>query len=428
MRTDEALHFLVRTEERRRLAMRATTVLNKLLALQGLWVRDFGLNAEARELYFYVVPRLRVSRCGCCGEKVKRHHDGTWRSWRHLDLFGWTCYLRYFIRRVKCPRCGVRTEEVPWADPGSRFTRAFEQEVAWFAQRCDLSAVAEHFRISWATVRNLVHRVVTEEWDGDRRLDGLRVIGVDEISYRRHHKYLTVVVDHLTGRVVWAGKDRKVKTLLRFFRQLGPERAAQLEAISADMWEPYLIVLRRKAPQAAVIFDRFHIVRHLNEAVTKVRVQLIRDADPQTRRDLKGTRFPVLKLPESRTSEDRQVLEEQVRGNRKLYRAMLLKDDFMDLYTYQKEGWARRFLTGWLRRAMYSKLEPIKKVARMIRNHLKGVLGWVRWRINNGRLEGMNNRIRLLSHRSFGLHSAEALISLVYLCCGGLELKSFHTK
>ena len=408
--------------------MRLTTVLNQLLALQGLWVRGIDLVADARELRIFVVPRWRISRCGGCGMRVKRCHDRTWRSWRHLDLFGWECYLRYAICRVVCPRCGIRTEQVPWAEPSRRFTRAFEQQVAWLAQRCDLSAVAEHFRISWATVRNIVHRVVVQEWDGDRSLDDLRIIGVDEISYRRHHKYLTVVVDHLGGRVVWAGKGRKAKTLLRFFRRLGPERTARLEAVSADMWAPYLAVLRKKAPQAAIIFDRFHIVRHLNKAVSKVRRQLVRDADPETRRDLRNTRFPVLKSPKSRTPADRRVLKDQVRGNRKLYRAMLLKDDFMDLYTYQREGWARRFLKGWMRRAMYSKIEPLKKVARMIRSHLEGVLGWVRWRINNGRLEGMNNRIRLLSHRSFGLHSAEALISLVYLCCGGLKLEPFHTK
>ena len=408
--------------------MRMTTVLNKLLAVQGLWVRSLEIFAEAGVLWLVVAPRWRISRCGGCGRKVWRRHDRKWRSWRHLDCFGQMTYLRYAIWRVRCRRCGVRTEQVPWAEVGGRFTRAFEQQVAWLAQRCDLTAVAEHFRISWATVRNILRRVVQTEWNGDRSLDGLRVIGVDEISYRRHHKYLTVVVDHLSGRVVWAGKDRKVKTLLRFFRQLGPERAAQLEAISADMWEPYLIVLRKKAPQARVIFDRFHIVRHFNDALTRVRQQLIRDADPQTRRSLKNTRFPVLKSPASRSAKDRRVLEEQVRANRQLYRAMLLKDDFMDLYTYRREGWAKRFLEGWLRRAMYSKIEPIKKVARMIRSHLDGVLGWVQWRISNGRLEGMNNRIRLLSHRSFGLHSAEALISLVYLCCGGIELQPFHTK
>lgn len=408
--------------------MRMATVLNKLLRGQGLWVRELRIQVEERSLWVLVEPRWRISRCGGCGRKAHRRHDRKWRSWRHLDLFGWRTYLRYAIWRVRCPRCGVRTEAVPWAEVGSRFTRDFEHQVAWLAQQCDLSAVAEYFRIPWSSVRNILQRVVERTWDGDGALEGLRVLGVDEISYRRHHKYLTVVVDHLTGRVVWAGKDRKVKTLLRFFKKLGPEQAAQLQAVSADMWEPYLIVLRKKAPQARVIFDRFHIVRHLNEALASVRAELVRTADPQTRRDLKNTRFPVLKLPQSRTPEDRRVLEEQVRGNRKLYRAMLLKDDFMDLYTYRREGWARRFLQGWLRRAMSSKIEPIKKVARMIRRHLDGVLGWVRWRISNGRLEGMNNRIRLLSHRSFGLHSAAALISLVYLCCGGLTLAPFHTK
>jgi transposase len=406
--------------------MRVTTVLNKWLGLQGLWVRGVRFHPEQREVWIEVVPRSRRSRCGGCGRRVAQRHDRSWRSWRHLEVFGLKTWLRYAIWRVRCPHCGVRTEQVSWARPGSRFTEPFEQEVAWLAQRTDLSAVAAYFRLSWRGVRSIVHRVVERCWNADRCLDGLRVIGIDEISYRRHHHYLTVVVDHLSGRVVWAGNGRKAKTLLRFFKQLGPERAAQLEAISVDMWKPYLQVVRKKAPQARVVFDRFHIVRHFNDAVNKVRRQLVQQLDGEARRDLKHTRFPLLKTPASRTPHDRRILEDQVRANRRLYRALLLKDDFMDLYTYRREGWARRFLDGWLYRALRSKLEPIKKVARMIRSHSDGVLGWVSWPISNGRLEGMNNRIRLLSHRSFGLHSAEALISLVYLCCGGLTLQRIH--
>lgn len=408
--------------------MRTTTVLNKLIGLQEVWVRDIRVWPDEQQLWVCVVPRWRVSRCGRCGAKARRRHDRAWRCWRHLNVFGWRCELRYAIWRVRCPTCGVVTEKVPWAEHGSRFTEPFEQQVAWMAQHCDLTAAAEYFRISWSTVRNLLHRVVERRWPGERALDGLEVIGIDEISYRRHHKYLTVVVDHLSGRVVWAGKDRKVKTLLRFFRQLGPERAARLQAISADMWEPYLIALRRKAPQARIIFDRFHIVRHLNEAVDQVRRQMVDQLEGEARKDVKNTKFPLLRARHRRSRSDRRALEEQARSNRPLYRGMLLKDDFMDLYTYKREGWARRFLKGWLHRAMRSRLEPIKKVARMIRSHLDGVLGWVTWQISNGRLEGMNNRIRLLSHRSFGLHSAEALISLVYLCCGGLQLSPFHGK
>jgi transposase len=181
--------------------MRMTTVLNKLLRMQGLWVRGLKIRWEQQELWVVVEPRWRVHRCGCCGRRARRRHDRAWRSWRHLDVFGWRCLLRYQVWRVRCPRCGVRTEKVPWAAAGSRFTRDFEQQVAWLAKRCDLTAVTEYFRVSWSSVRRIVDRVVERAWDADSALDGLRVIGVDEISYRRHHHYLTVVVDHASGRV-----------------------------------------------------------------------------------------------------------------------------------------------------------------------------------------------------------------------------------
>ncbi len=406
--------------------MRVTTLLNKLIALQGLWVRTFHLDVERSRLVLDVVPRKKRARCSGCGKRVRKNKDRAMRYWRHLDLFGVRTYLRYSIRRVVCRQCGIVKEQVPWASKGSRFTDSFEQEVAWLAQRVDLSMVEEYFRITWRSVRRIVQRTVLRHRDEQRQLDGLRMIGVDEISYRKRHKYLTVVVDHLSGRVVWAGKERKIKTLLRFFRALGAERAAKLEAVTMDMWEAFMTVVGRKAPQARIIFDRFHIVKHLNEAVDQTRRELIRPLKGKPRRDLKNTKFPLLKAKHNRTAKDRRVLREQVKANRTLYRAMLLRDDFMDLYTYKSETWAAKFLRNWINTAIRSKIEPIKRKARMIRKHFDGVLAWVTWRLSNGRLEGMNNKIRLLSHRSFGLHSAEALISLVYLCCGGIELQRIH--
>ena len=406
--------------------MRVTTLLNKLIGLQGLWVRTFHLDVEKSRLVLDVVPRKKRARCGGCGKRVRKNKDRAMRYWRHLDLFGVRTYLRYTIRRVVCRQCGIVKEQVPWASKGSRFTDSFEQEVAWLAQRVDLSMVEEYFRITWRSVRRIVQRTVLRHRDEQRQLDGLRMIGVDEISYRKRHKYLTVVVDHLSGRVVWAGKKRKIKTLLRFFRALGPERAAKLEAVTMDMWEAFMTVVGRKAPQARIIFDRFHIVKHLNEAVDQTRRELIRPLKGKPRRDLKNTKFPLLKAKHNRTAKDRRVLREQVKANRTLYRAMLLRDDFMDLYTYKSETWAAKFLRNWINTAIRSRIEPIKRKARMIRKHFDGVVAWVTWRLSNGRLEGMNNKIRLLSHRSFGLHSAEALISLVYLCCGGIELQRIH--
>lgn len=406
--------------------MRVTTLLNKLMGLQGLWVRTFHLDVEKSRLVLDVVPRTKRARCGGCGQRVRKNKDRARRYWRHLDLFGVRTYFRYSIRRVVCRQCGVVKEQVPWASKGSRFTDSFEQEVAWLAQRVDLSMVEEYFRITWRSVRRIVQRVVLQHRDEQRQLDGLRMIGVDEISYRKRHKYLTVVVDHLSGRVVWAGKERKIKTLLRFFRALGAERAAKLEAVTMDMWEAFMTVVGRKAPQARIIFDRFHIVKHLNEAVDETRRELLRPLKGKPRRDLKNTKFPLLKAKHNRTAKDRRVLREQVKANRTLYRAMLLRDDFMDLYTYKSETWAAKFLRNWINTAIRSRIEPIKRKARMIRKHFDGVVAWVTWRLSNGRLEGMNNKIRLLSHRSYGLHSAEALISLVYLCCAGIELQRIH--
>ena len=224
---------------------------------------------------------------------------------------------------------------------------------------------SHYFRVTWRSVRRIIQRVVAEQRDERRELDGLRVIGMDEISYRKRHKYLTVVIDHLSGRVVWAGKERKAKTLLRFFRKLGPQRAAELEAVSMDMWEPYITVVGKKAPQARVIFDRFHIVKHLNEAVDKTRRELVRELKGTARRNLKNTKFPLLKAKHNRSAKDKRVLREQVRANRRLCRAMLLRDDFMDLYTYKTETWAKKFLRGWLRRAMSSRIEPVKRAAKM---------------------------------------------------------------
>ena len=405
--------------------MRVTTVLNKLLGMQGVWVRKFEFEEEKKRIVLDVAARGKKRRCGRCGKGARRYRDRRARYWRHLDLFGMQTYLRSTVCRVECRRCGVITEEVEWAKPGSRFTRAFEQEVAWLAQRADLSAVAAQFRITWRSVRRIIETVVEERMGEDRWKD-LWLIGVDELGYRRHHSYLTIVVNHMSGKVVWVGKDRKAETLEKFFAELGPERAGQIDAVTMDMWEPYVTVIRQRAPQAERVYDRFHIVRHLNKAVDAIRWDLVRRLRGAARRDLRNTKFPLLRSRENRTREDWAILEDQVRANRPLYRGMLLKDDFMDLYTYRRETEAREFLRGWLRRAMRSGLEPMQRVARMLRARFEGVVAWVKWQMSNGRLEGTCNRVRLLSHRSYGLHSAEALAGLVYLCCSGIVLNRTH--
>lgn len=287
--------------------------------------------------------------------------------------------------------------------------------------------MAEYFRITWRSVRRIVDRVVDEQREEEKCLDGLRMIGVDEISYRKRHKYLTVVVDHLRGRVVWAGQDRKAKTLLKFFRKLGAQRTSELEAVSMDMWEPFLKVVSKKAPQARVIFDRFHIVQHLNQGVDETRRDLVRELKGEARRALKNTKFPLYSRP-------RRIAPPKIGAYcgsrfkpivRSIAPCCCGTTSWISTPTRARSG-RRNFSVDGCQRAMRSKLDGMKRVAKMIRNHFDGVVGWVTWHLSNGRIEGTNNKIRLLSHRSYGLHSAESLISLIYLCCGGIELSRIH--
>ena len=207
--------------------MRVTTLVNKLIGLQGLWVRGFHFQADKARVVVDVVPRRRKPLCGICGRKVRKNKDRYNRYWRHLDLFGVRTYLRYSIRRVVCRRCGVVREKVPWADKGSRFTKSFEQEVAWLAQRTDVSAVANYFRVTWRSVRRIIQRVVAEQRDERRELDGLRVIGMDEISYRKRHKYLTVVIDHLSGTGLFAIRVNSGNRPISAAGSSGRERSAR---------------------------------------------------------------------------------------------------------------------------------------------------------------------------------------------------------
>jgi transposase len=335
---------------------------------------------------------------------------------RHLALV-----IAYTPRRVVCPRCGVRVERIPWAARWSRVTRSLARAVAELARRADLSTVAWHYRIGWKTVAGILHHVVT--WGlARRRKKALQFIGVDEVSRKKGHRYLTLVYDLGRGELVWVGKDRKKETLAGFFDALGPRRSRSLRAVAMDMWAPYLDTVRERAPQAVVCFDRFHVVRHLNEAVDEVRRSLVRTLAGPTRALVKGTRFVLLKNPWNQTPKQKRALSALLRSNNPLSRAWYLKEDFQKFWDYVHEGWACQHLTHWLWWASHSRLEPFKVFARLIRKHLDGVLAWTRLRLTNGALEGMNNKVKLVSHRSYGFRNDDRYIEAIYHNCGRLPL------
>lgn len=400
--------------------MRMTTLLNKLLRLPGLWVRGVEFTSEA--LVILIEPRCRLLTCSVCGARVQGRFERKWRRWRHLALWGLRVELAGPVRRLRCPTCKkVRTEAVPWARPGSMFTRPFEDVVGFLAQRLDHTAVSQLLGISWSTVGNIAGRLVAEKL-GEGRFDGLRQIGVDEISYQRHHKYLTVVVNHETSRVVWAAEGKSSEVLKGFFEQLGPERLAQIKVVSMDLSAAYQKAVSEALPGAEIVFDKFHIARLAQKALDEVRRDLVRQLEPEARRPLKKTRWALLKAPQNLDLRQKHQLATIQWANAPLYRAYLLKESFLDILADPDPEMAQAELKAWLAWASRCRLRPFVRLGRTVRKHLPGILRMIQTGLTNARLEGMNNKIRLLSHRAYGYHSAQALIATVYLCCSGFHI------
>jgi transposase len=294
--------------------------------------------------------------------------------------------------------------------------------VAYLAQVTDKTSVTKLMGVSWTTVGAIVERVVRTRLD-PKRLDGLRRIGIDEFSYRRRHRYLTVVVDHDQRRVVWAAPGRSSETLRAFFEELGPKRSKRIKHATIDMAGGYISALKEMVPQCQIVFDRFHVQKLASKALDEVRREQLRElrGSPEGQA-LFRSRFALLKNPwDLRLSESRKLSELQ-RTNAALYRGYLLKESLAQALDYLQPWRARRALKDWLAWASRSKLPPFVKAARTIRKHFDGILAYISDRLTNGIVEGFNNRLRTIARRAFGFHKPEPLIGMLYLCCGGIQL------
>jgi transposase len=403
--------------------VRVQTAFSRMLRLPGASVVDVSFGGEG----VIVTVRLRRRRrvCSGCGQTGRRLeiHDRRVKRWRHLDLGANRCVIECELRRLRCRDCGVHLEPVPWARAGSQHTRDLEDVVAWLAQQMAKTPIAGLLRIGWDTVGRIVARVVSDRLD-ERRLVGLVAVGCDEISYRRGQRYLTSVVDHASGAIVWCAAGRNATTLQAFFDELG-DRKSTIRAVSIDMSGGYEKAIRDNAPQAEICFDPFHVVRLAQRAVDQVRRDEWnahqRSHTPKGRW-IKNTRWSLLKAPDKQSIPQQALLAEVQHANKALYRAFLLKEELRLLYQLDDPRLAPAHLDAWLAWASRSRLAPFVRLARTIRRHHAGILAAIRLELSNGRLEGLNSRIRLISHRSFGFHSATPLIALVYLCTTGIDI------
>lgn len=398
--------------------MRVSTAFNRLLQIPGASVTDVVI--DGGEIEVSLRPKARLLRCPC-GKRFRSIYDRRRRRWRHLDLARARLWLVYDIRRIDCPDCGVTTEELPWARPGARHTRDFEDMVLWLAQRTDRTSVATLMRCAWETVTSIINRGVAELLD-QRRLQTLYRIGVDEICYRHPHRYLTIIGDHDTGTVVDIQPGRSEQSLANFYVSQTDSALSQIEAVSMDVSRAYTSATTAAVPHAVICYDGFHIMQWVNRALDRVFAESIRLPGHATA-DWKAARW-ALRTGENKLTDDKRALVNQIaRTNRRIGRAWTLKEQARDLYRYDHEpGTARRLLKAWITAAKRSRIPAFVALGKRFEVYFEPILAAIELGISNALIEGINSKIRLINARGYGHHSAQTLASMIYLCLGGLQV------
>ena len=415
--------------------MQLKTILNRVTNYKSFVFGKIEIveSISGKLIEVEVQPRKNGQRiCSGCS-KVRPGYD-TMPSARRFDfvpMWGMAVIFIYCMRRVNCPDCGVRVEEVPWADGKSPVTHELKWFLAKWAKLMSWKEVATAFRVSWDCVFESVKQAVS--WGlSHRNMDGIESIGIDEVQWHRGHKYQTLVyqIDEGRKRLLWIGPDRTAKTLLRFFPFLGKDRTKKLQFICSDMWQAYIKVILKKASQAIHVLDRFHVMQLMGKAINEVRTEEVK----QLKLDgyepiLKGARWLLLKRPENLTDKQAVKLSELLQYNLRSIRSHLMKEDFQRFWEYSTAGWAGKFLDQWCNRAMKSKIEPMKKVARTLRSKRELILNWFRagGMLSSGVVEGFNNKVKLVTRKAYGFKTQEAYEIAMYHNLGDLpEVELTH--
>ena len=412
--------------------MRNSSVFARAFGLANTVVE--GVDMDSERVVIRVRPASKAAqRCGRCRRKSPWYDRGEGRrSWRALDMGTLRVSVEADAPRVRCRSHGVVVAHVPWARHNAGHTRDFDEMAAWLAVNTSKSAVVELLRVAWRTVGAIVTRVLADIDTTVDRLDGLRRIGIDEISYKRGHRYLTIVVDHDTGRLVWAAAGRDAATLEQFFAALGDERAAQLTHVSADMAGWIRTVVKRRAPQAVLCADPFHIVEWAQESLDMERRRAWNAASGRRNsrvsqfnrpnsighaRDLKRARFALWKNPSDLTERQQEQLDWIQKTDPRLWRAYLLKEGLRYVFVVKGDA-GKEALDRWISWARRSRLPAFVELQRRIVAHLPAIHATLDHGLSQGLIESTNTKIRLLTRIAFGFHGPEPLIALAMLALG----------
>lgn len=398
-------------------------LIRKLLRLKGLKVTFARFKSRKAELLLWVKPHKNGCRCPECGRrgKIKRILPET-RRWRDVRVCGWTVFFLYRPKEIICPTHGRVQEAIPWADRLARVTYRIEYLVLIYSQLMTQKAAAKLLGLPPSTFSDILHRAITRVRDG-HRVRGLKSVGIDEVSYRKGHKYVTVVYDLERARVVWVGKGKGRETIDRFFNdELSQFQKKKIEWGCCDMSETFMGAIRDHCPNAKLVLDRFHIVKALNKAVDEVRKEQWRKATKDERAALKGLRWVLFRHPSKRSEEDNATLEQIRKSNHRIYRASVLNEEFNLFWNFEDKEKAKEYLKRWGTSALKSRLEPIRRFVRTLRSNTENIVTFIESRLTNAVAEGMNRIIGLVRNRASGFRSVQAFTDLIYLVLGDVDI------
>jgi transposase len=401
--------------------MRDTELYGRILGIEPPWqVMAVELALEGGEVRVRVGWEPRKALCPECGAACPRH-DTRVRRWRHLDTCQYRTLLIAAVPRVRCSEHGVLQVKVPWAEPGSRFTALYEALIIDWLQVAPIQAVARQLGLSWDEVDGVMQRAVRRGLER-RSLGPPRSVGVDETSFQRRHEYVTVVSEG--QHVLWVADGRGREALESFWEALPPGASEAIESVAMDMWGPYISATVAKLPDAGakIAFDKFHVAWHLNRAVDEVRRQENKALTAAGDERLKGTKYLWLRNPEEMSIEQLECFEAIQHRTLKTARAWAIKEAAMELWWFPTRSQAEAAWEKWYAWAIRSRLAPIKRVARMIRRHLRGIINAILLDVTNARAEGFNSTIQWLKKSARGFRNRDRFRNAIYFRLGGLDL------
>ena len=415
--------------------MQLKTILNRVEKHKSFVYGSIQFCGKGTDLAIEVSVRPRQNSrpiCSGCGRPGPQYDRLKPRRFEFVPLWAIAVFFVYRMRRVDCRRCGIKVEQVPWGDGQCHLTKTYRWFLAAWAKRLSWQEVADAFHTSWQSVFRSVRHAVT--WGVVNRSWGtVTAIGIDEIAWQKGHKYLTLVyqIDEGCKRLLWIGRERTEDSLRGFFHLLPGEVRKGNRFVCSDMWKPYLKVIAEQANNAIHVLDRFHLMVHFNKALDEIRAEEAR----QLKRDgyepvLKHSRWCLLKRPANLTAKQVVKMAELMKYNLRSVRAHLLREEFQRFWEYTSAGWAGRFLDEWCTRTMRSRLEPMKRVARMLRAHRTLILNWFRARgtMSSGIVEGFNNKAKLTTKKAYGFRTYEAIEIALYHQLGKLPEPIFTHK